>query len=304
MLLLKSLKLLCYNQSQHPMQLVQEEIMMYNLDVCHAAVERTLAPKTTMNMRKKKLAHQRLQQCYRPGWVRLGCMADPFIACIVVVLIMIYTRNSKQKWNPCAHHSSYSVATDHKIQDEMSRKSNHRLDRKPVYTIAPYCIVYYNIHNPFRSCNRTVFKPVKHCSDTGRNVYMYLQIDVSILVSAVVIAMELLLSGDIELNPGPLTVEDLKKVRSSLWEARAKWMDIGIELDMKVSSLEAIKHDHEEVGSCLRVMLTEWLKQIDPPPTWASLVDALKNPTVGCAQLADTIEKTYCKKGKSHYMYL
>ena len=286
------------------MQLVQEEIMMYNLDVCHAAVEHTLAPKTTMDMRKKKLAHQRLQQCYRPGWVRLGCMSDPFIACIVVALIVIYTRNSKQKWNPCAHHSSYSVATDHKIQDEMSRKSKHRLDRKPVYTIAPYCIVYYNIEKNFMSCNHTVLKPLKHCSHTGRNVYTYLQTDVFTLVSAGVIAMKLLLSGDIELNPGPLTVDDLKEVRSSLWEARAKWMDIGIELDMKVSSLEAIKHDHDDVDSCIRVMLTNWLKQMTPPPTWEALVDALKKPTVGCAQLAGTIEKTHCKKGKSFYTYL
>ena len=286
------------------MQLVQEEIMMYNLDVCHAAVERTLAPKTTMDMRKKKLAHQRLQPCYRPGWVRLGCMAHPFIACIVVVLIMIYTWNSKQKWNPCGHHSSYSVATDHKIQDEMRRKSNHRLDRKPVYTIALYCLVYYNIEKNFISCNHTVLKPVKHCSHTGRKVYMYLQTDVFTLVSAGVIAMKLLLSGDIELNPGPLTVDDLKKVLNSLWEARAKWIDIGIQLDMKVRSLEAIKRDHNEVGSCLRVMLTDWLNQVDPPPTWEALLDSLKSPTVGCAQLADSIEKTYCKKGKSHYTYL
>ena len=285
------------------MQLVQEEIMMYKLDVCHAAVERTLAPKT-MDMRKKKLAHQRLQQCYRPGWVRLGCMADPFIACIVVVLIMIYTWNSKQKWNQCAHHSSYSVATDHKIQDEMSRKSKHRLDRKPVYTIALYCLVYYNIEKNFISCNHTVLKPVKHCSHTGRKVYMYLQTDVFTLASAGVIAMKLLLSGDIELNPGPLTVDDLKKVLNSLWEARAKWIDIGIQLDMKVRSLEAIKRDHNEVGSCLRVMLTDWLNQVHPPPTWEALLDALKSPTVGCAKLADSIEKTYCKKGKSHYTYL
>ena len=283
------------------MQLVQEEIMMYNLDVCHAAVERTLAPKTTMDMRKKKLAHQRLQQCYRPGWIRLD---DFFIAWIVVVLIMIYTWNNKQKLNPCAHHSSYSVATHYKIQDEMSRKSNHRVDRKTVYSIALYCLVYGNIEKNFISCNHTVLKPVKHCSHTGRKVYMYLQTDVFTLVSAGVIAMKLLLSGDIELNPGPLTVNDLKKVLNSLWEARAKWIDIGIQLDMKVQSLEAINHDHNEVGSCLRVMLTDWLKQVDPPPTWEALVDAMKSPTVGCAQLAGTIEKTHCKKGKSHYMYL
>ena len=280
------------------MQLVQEEMMTYNLDVSHATVKHTPAPKTTMDM---KLTHQRLQQCYRPGWIRL---AEPFITCIAVVLIMISTLNSKLKWNPSAHHSSYSVATRHKIQDKMNRKSKHRLERKPVYTIALCCLVSYNIEKKFMSCNHTVLKLVKHCSHTGRKVYMYLQTDVFILVSAVVIAMKLLLSGDIEVNPGPLTVNDLKKVLNSLWEARAKWMDIGIQLDMKVPSLQAINQNHNEVGSCLRVMLTDWLNQIDPPPTWEALVDALKTPTVGCAQLAGTIEKTHCKTGKSYYMYL
>ena len=134
---------------------------------------------------------------------------------------------------------------------------------------------------------------------------MYLQTAVSVFyywqalqVSAVVTAMILLLSGDVELNPAPLKVDDLKVVRTALWDTCAKWMDIGIELEMKMPHLEAIKSDNSEVGSCLTAMLTNWLKQTTPQPTWKALVNAMKSPTVGYAHLADTIQRTYSNKGK------
>ena len=72
-------------------------------------------------------------------------------------------------------------------------------------------------------------------------------------------------------------------------------MDIGIERKMKVTRVEAINHNKQgEAGACLTAMLTDWLKQITPSPTWQALVDALKSPAVGCGQPAHTIEKKYC----------
>ena len=261
------------------MQLVQEDIMIYNLDVCHAVVECTPAPKPTKDMRKRKIEHRRLQLCHRPGWVTVACLADPLIVCILVVLIMIHNWRNLQQWsrNKDAHHRNIFCAM------HCFNKVNENLTR----------------------CNPTLVISEKHCSDTARNVYVYLQTAVSIFqywqgsqVSAVVTAMILLLSGDIELNPGPLTVDDLKAVRTSLWDACAKWKDIGIELDMKIPRLEAIESNHHDVGSCLTAMLTDWLKQTTPQPTWEALVDALKSPVVGCAHLADTIQRKYCNKGK------
>ena len=252
--------------------------MIYNLDVCHAVVECTPAPKATKDMRKRKIEHRRLQLCHRPGWVTVACLADPLTVCILVVLIMIRNWSNLQQWS--------------------RNKDGHPQDI--------FCAMLHpsKVNETMTKCSPTLVASEKHCSDTARNVYVYLQRVVSIFyywqgsqVSAVVTAMILLLSGDVELNPGPLTVDDLKAVRNSLCDASAKWMDIGIELDMKVARLEVINHNKQgEAGACLTAMLTDWLKQTTPSPTWEALVDALKTRAVGCEQLADTIEKKYCSK--------
>ena len=70
---------------------------------------------------------------------------------------------------------------------------------------------------------------------------------------------------------------------------------------MKTSHLKVIRNDyHDEADLCLTEMLTDWLKRMNPPPTWEALVDALKSQTVGYEQLADTIEKTHCKSKSNH----
>ena len=43
-------------------------------------------------------------------------------------------------------------------------------------------------------------------------------------------------------------------------------------------------------------MLIEWLKRSNPPPTWSSLVAALRKPTVGQECLANNIEHQYLSK--------
>ena len=40
--------------------------------------------------------------------------------------------------------------------------------------------------------------------------------------------------------------------------------------------LDKIKSDEEGVNDRLQEMLSEWLKQIDPPPSWTALADAVK----------------------------
>ena len=93
---------------------------------------------------------------------------------------------------------------------------------------------------------------------------------------------------------GRLEIKDLKTVRDAVWKARTEWMDIGIELNIIKTDLDAIKET--EAGNpkkCFTEMLSLWLKQVDPPPTWLALVTALKRPTIGLQQVAEEIEKTY-----------
>ena len=79
-------------------------------------------------------------------------------------------------------------------------------------------------------------------------------------------------------------------VRAAVWEARTDWMNIGIELNLMKTDLDAIKADYSDSKSCFTEMLTLWLKQVDPPPTWSSLVTALKKPTTGHEKVAEQID--------------
>ena len=94
---------------------------------------------------------------------------------------------------------------------------------------------------------------------------------------------------------GPLTISDLKIVRAAVWEARTQWMNIGIELNLIKTDLDAIKVTIQggNPGDCLTEMLTLWLKQVNPSPTWRVLVTALKQPTVGLQHLGEQIEKMH-----------
>ena len=45
---------------------------------------------------------------------------------------------------------------------------------------------------------------------------------------------------------------------------------------MEKHVLDRIKSDEEGVHDCLQEMLSEWLKRIDPPPSWKDIADAVE----------------------------
>lgn len=70
------------------------------------------------------------------------------------------------------------------------------------------------------------------------------------------------------------TLQELVQV---LYPAASKWLNIGVMLGVPLRVLDNIKRDYPNlVRDCLREMLKVWLKQVDPPPTWSSMVDALE----------------------------
>ena len=65
--------------------------------------------------------------------------------------------------------------------------------------------------------------------------------------------------------------------------------------------------DHRDVESCFRCMISKWLRQDNPKPTWGKIVDALMARSVNYQQLAvqlssevQVIENSgiVCKEGK------
>ena len=76
----------------------------------------------------------------------------------------------------------------------------------------------------------------------------------------------------------------------SVFDARAKWYDIGLELKMDAGSLDAIEKDNpRDVQDCLRALLRKWLRRSQPKPTWGALVEALESSLIGEELLASKI---------------
>ena len=87
-----------------------------------------------------------------------------------------------------------------------------------------------------------------------------------------------------------LTAKDLGKIQNILSEVYKKWFDIGIQLELTHGTLENIEANYKTVEERCREMLHTWLSQVEPAPTWAALVEALKSPSVKCEDVARKIE--------------
>ena len=96
----------------------------------------------------------------------------------------------------------------------------------------------------------------------------------------------------------PLTISDLKKVRSKTYEVRSKWRDIGLELGVPEDTLDCIERENYDISSRFQKMYSHWLKTTDPKPTWKALVTALEEPAIGEYGLADTLRQKYCPSAK------
>ena len=87
---------------------------------------------------------------------------------------------------------------------------------------------------------------------------------------------------------GKLGINDLREVQRGAWEARAKWYNVGLELGIDPGTLDVIEGNNKDINNCFRVMLTTWLKMVQPKPTWTALAEALQSPTVGYGDLAES----------------
>ena len=87
-----------------------------------------------------------------------------------------------------------------------------------------------------------------------------------------------------------LTVDDLAEVQRAVWEGRAKWYNMGLELGLTAGTLDAIQQTNKhDVDDCFRAMLKEWLRKTEVLPAWNSLAKALRAPPVGLEQLAEQL---------------
>ena len=88
-----------------------------------------------------------------------------------------------------------------------------------------------------------------------------------------------------------LSVDDLADVQRKLFAVRTEWYNLGLELGQRVPTLDSIDAKCSgDPSQCFRQVLAEWLKGVNPPPTWQAMVKALKSPTVEQYRLAEHIQ--------------
>ena len=93
-----------------------------------------------------------------------------------------------------------------------------------------------------------------------------------------------------EVTSPPRFIVLLKELLSKV---SADWEDIGLALDLEQGQLSAIRSDHRESNKCFREMLKLWLNQVEPPPTWSAIIDAID--TLQHKLLAEELRKKYCE---------
>ncbi len=76
----------------------------------------------------------------------------------------------------------------------------------------------------------------------------------------------------------------LNNILRCLRPLRAKWMTIGVYLEIDTGTLKAIKADNDNVEDRLTEMITIWLDQVSPPPTWSALSAAIEEVDPKVAQ--------------------
>ena len=86
-------------------------------------------------------------------------------------------------------------------------------------------------------------------------------------------------------------VDNLQKVLSLVQDVSHKWFNLGLQLGIKECDLKCIECDYKDVQSCLREMLSVWLKMVKPCPSWERLLSSLSHSSVGNPALAQKIRK-------------
>ena len=90
-----------------------------------------------------------------------------------------------------------------------------------------------------------------------------------------------------------LTIDHLGIVRAELFKARTKWYDIGLALNVPVTTLDSTEGQFGNHSDKLRETLKIWLKTAIEP-SWQDIVGVLKSPVVGEPTVASDIEAKYC----------
>ena len=90
-----------------------------------------------------------------------------------------------------------------------------------------------------------------------------------------------------------LTLDDLGQVLEEVLDVSAQWYHLGIQLELKVGTLDSISAQFTDPKHQLLEILKTWLTTSDNT-SWRTLTDALRSRNVGASELSGILETKYC----------
>ena len=88
--------------------------------------------------------------------------------------------------------------------------------------------------------------------------------------------------------------DDVPKVVCEILEVQTKSKTFGRVLGLPKVTVDSIHQQNSDPQEQLLGIIDEFVKQVEPSPTWRVIVEALRNPLIGHPSLAQKIEHKYC----------
>ena len=87
-------------------------------------------------------------------------------------------------------------------------------------------------------------------------------------------------------------MDDLGRVLEEVLDVSAHWYPLGLQLQVRISTLDSIRMQFQNPRDQLLEMLKTWLTTSDNT-SWKTLTDALRSRSVGASLLASVLEAKY-----------
>ena len=94
------------------------------------------------------------------------------------------------------------------------------------------------------------------------------------------------------LSGNKLTLDNIGQVMEEVLDVSAQWYHLGVQLKVRIGTLDSIRTQFQNPKDQLLEMLKTWLTSSDNT-SWKTLTDALKSRSVGASQLAGVLETKY-----------
>ena len=88
--------------------------------------------------------------------------------------------------------------------------------------------------------------------------------------------------------------DDVPGIVAQILDVQTKSKIFGRVLKLPAHTVDRIHVQYSDPEECLFQVMDEFVKQVEPRPTWRAIVNALRNPLIGLTSLAEKMESIHC----------